>query len=589
MSWTVFVLIICCLLAAFAVWKEVSRPKKAHLALRIIASILAVAALACIILPISYTRETSVTDDHAAVLLTPGFDPDSLTNYKSDQLFTTSRSIQRSYPNAKPIRLDKLRTDSPAINKVDVFGYGLSESELKQLSFLPIVFHPGSLPDGITHINWNQKLRSGESLIIQGKYNNTSSKAIKLILSGLSTQLDTAVITAKSDKEFELTTVPKNAGRAVYHLLSMAGSDTLENENLPIEIDPVQPLKVLILSASPDFETKFLKNWLAENGYEVAVRSNISKDKFSSEYANMQPVKVEHLNAGTLEQFDVVIGDLSVLKAEEALKPEVTQKGMGVIIRADSLSKGSSWLQTNFPVEKLAVKNSSPITLNIRGGKSKSVPLNTDPIFIREIPGTQALVTDAQNHSLVSYSLAGSGRLVFTAISSSYNWMLAGDKNDYAAFWSTLIKNAARKSQVSESWNVNGFPTVNDPIDLQLQSAQSPGTIVAGKSAIAPEQNPQIPFEWNNYYWPATIGWHSVKQNNGQTSWWYVYGKDDWKSARATEKLAATRHYADSHSVDRFVTKQIQEKVRIEVPKIYFYLLLLAACTYLWAEAKIIN
>jgi hypothetical protein len=589
MSWTIIVLIICCLLAAFAVWKEVNRPKKAHLTLRIIASILAVAALACIVLPISYTKGISVADDHAAVLLTPGFDADSLTNYKSEQTFTADRSIQKLYPQAKLIRLDELKTDSPAFSKVHVFGYGLNQDELKQLQNLPIVFHPSSSPGGVININWNQKLKAGERLTVQGRYNNLGSKAVKLILKGLSTQLDTAVIPAQKSKEFELTTMPKSEGRAVYHLLAISGADTLENENLPVRIDPVQPLKVLILSASPDFETKFLKNWLAENGYEVTVRSTISKDKFSSEYANMQPVKVEHLNADILEQFDVVIGDLSVLKTEGVLRYEVTQKGLGVIVRADSLSKGSSWLQTNFPIEKLAVKNPSPIALNIRGRKNRSAPLKTDQTFIREMPSTQILLTDAQNRSLVSSSLVGSGRLVFTGITNSYNWMLAGDKDDYAAFWSLLIKNAARKTPVSEDWNVPQFPTVNESVDLQLQSAQSPGRIVADSSTIASVQNHNIPFEWNNRYWPTTTGWHSIKQSNGQTHWWYVYGKDDWRAAKVSEKLAATQRHASENPANGFVTKQIHEKVRIEVPKIYFYLLLLAACAYLWAEAKIIN
>jgi len=589
MSWTIIVLIICCLLAAFAVWKEVKRPKKIHLALRIVASILAAAALACIILPISYNKDISVAEDHLAVLLTPGFDADSLTNYKTDQIFTTGRSIQKSYPQAKLIRLDKLKTDSPAFSKVHVFGYGLSENELRQLEHLPIIFHPSSLPAGIININWNQKLRSGENLTVQGRYNNIGSKKVKLILKGLSTQLDTAIIPAKSDKEFELSTIPKSEGRVIYHALATIGADTLENESLPVEINPVQPLKILILSASPDFETRFLKNWLAENGYEVAVRSTISKDKFSSEYANMQSVKIDHLNADILEQFDVVIGDLSILKTEEALKSEVVQKGLGIIARVDSLSKGSSWLQTNFPLEKLEGKNPLPIALNIRGQKNKSEPLKTDQIFIKEMPATQALVTDAQNHSLVSSSLTGSGRLVFTTITNSYNWMLAGDKGDYAAFWSLLIKNATRKIPVSENWNVAGFPTVNEPVDLQLQSAQVPGKIVADSSVIAPAQNPDIPFEWNNRYWPATAGWHQIKQNNGQAQWWYVYGNDDWKYAKITEKLAATRYYASTNTATGFVTKQIHEKMQIEVPKIYFYLLLLAACVYLWAEGKLIN
>src|SRR5579859_5430685 len=105
MSWTIAVLIICCLLAAFAAWKEVARLKKAHLYLRVIASVLAAAALACIILPISYNKDISPADDHSAVLLTPGFDPDILTNYKSDQLFTTDKSVRKSYPRTKLIRL----------------------------------------------------------------------------------------------------------------------------------------------------------------------------------------------------------------------------------------------------------------------------------------------------------------------------------------------------------------------------------------------------------------------------------------------------------------------------------------------------
>ncbi|MBV8391437.1 MAG: hypothetical protein JO080_16645 [Mucilaginibacter sp.] len=589
MNWTVTVLIICCLLAVFAVWKELSRPKKAHLALRIVASILAIVALACIILPISYIREVSIGEDHAAVLLTPGFDPDSLANYKSDQLFAIDKSIQKSYPLAKLIRLDELKTDSPAFSKVHIFGHGLNAGELNQLNHLPVIFHPSSKPVGITAVNWSQKLRTGENLIVQGKYNNTGSKAVKLILKGLSTQLDTAILPAKSYKEFELVTNPKSEGRAVYHLLAIAGTDTLENENLPVEISPIQPLKVLILSASPDFETRFLKNWLAENGFEVAVRSTISKDKFSSEYANIQPVKLEHLNAGLLEQFDVVIGDLSVLKTEGTLKSEVTQKGLGIIIRADSLSKGSSWLQANFSVEKLAVNNPSPAALVIRARKNKSTPLKTDQTFIREIPSTQSLVSDVQNHSLVSSSLAGSGRLIFTTITNSYNWMLAGNKDDYAAFWSLLIKNAARKVPASESWAVGRFPTVNEPIDLILRSAQSPEKIVADSSQVAQAQNPAVPFEWNNKYWPANSGWHQIKQNNGQVWWWYAYGKEDWKYAKITEKLAATSRYTNSNTAKGFVTKQIHKNMRIEVPKIYFYLLLLAACAYLWAEAKIIN
>ena len=588
MNRAIIVLIICCLAAGFVVWKEYRRANKFYLILRIIASLLAVAALAGIVLPVNYSKDVTRQNDHSAILLTTGFEPDSLKNYQINKLFTTDKSIEKAYPKAKLVRLDELKADSPAISKLHVFGYGLDENELSQLGYLPVVFHPTPVPEGIIAIRWNQKLKTGETLTVQGKYKNDGSKPVKLVLKGLNTQLDTATIAAKSNADFELNAIPKNEGRAVYHLLAIAGKDTLANESLPIEIDPVKSLKILILSASPDFETRFLKNWLSENGFSVAVRSVISKDKFSSEYVNMPPFKIDKLNSALLDKFDLVIGDLSVLKPETALlKQEVTQKGLGIIIRADSTSKASSWLQNDFPVERLNIRNPPPIPLMIKGKKDKSAALKIDPNYIRLQPGTQPLVYDAQDHLLVNTSLVGAGRLAFTTISNTYNWVLAGNKDDYGAFWSLLITRTVRKVPVTEDWSVTSqLPTVNEPVDLQLATSSVPGQIKADNAVIAPEQNPVIPFEWSGTYWPTNSGWHSVKQNNGQSAWWYVYGDKEWRGVKASEKLAATRQFAGTYGTDSSVTKAIHEKVRIEVPKIYFYLLLLLAVTFLWVEGK---
>ena len=588
MSWTVITLIICALLAVFTVWKEYQRPAKAYLLWRIVASIIAVIALACIILPVSHSKDIASPDKHSAILLTSGFNPDSLNNYRDSKLFTADKAVAKQYLKARLIRLDELKTDSPSFTKVDVFGYGLNENELNELGNLPVVFHPTQLPDGVSAINWTQKLRTGETLKIQGQYKNESTKPIKLILKGLNIQLDTATIAPKTNRDFELVTIPKNEGRVVYHLLVITGKDTLANESLPVEIEQISPLKILMLSASPDFETRFLKNWLSENGFSVAVRSAISKDKFSSEYVNIQPLKIDHLNAGLLDKFDLVIGDLSVLKSESALlKQEVIQKGLGIIIRDDSLSKGSSWLQNDFPVEHSNLKDGASVNLIIKNKKDRSAVLKTGQTFIRYQPGTQPLVNDMQGHLLVSSSLTEAGRLAFTTVNNTYNWVLAGDKDDYAAFWSLLIGNAAKRIPLTEDWSIlPQFPLAGEPVKLQLQASQVAGGIIADNSMIAPVQNDMVPFEYGNSYWPLNSGWHFTQQKNGQPEWWYVYENNEWPVVRAFEKMAATRQYAETYPTDSFVTKQIHEKVQIAVPKIYFYLLLLAACTFLWVEGK---
>ncbi len=590
MNWTYIVLIICCGLAVFAVWKEYNRPAKKHLVWRIVAALVAVIALAFIALPIHYSKDTAIQDEHSAVLITDGFVTDSLLSFTNSKLFTTDKAIVKKYPKAKLIRLDELKIDSPAIIRLHVLGYGLNKDELSQLDRLPVVFHPSTSPDGITAINWNQKLSSGESLKVQGRYKNDRSQPVKLILKGLSTQLDTVTIQANSDQRFELSAVPKNEGRAVYCLQAISGKDTLASENLPVEIEPIKLLKILMLSASPDFEARFLKNWLSENGFSVAVRSAISKDKFSSEYVNMQPLNMDRLSESSLDKFDLVIGDLSVLKSESALlKQAVTQKGLGLIIHADTISKASSWLQNDFPVEKLQIKD-APVPLFIKGEKNKTTALKIDPIFIKYQAGTQPLVNDAQNRVLVNASLTGAGRLLFTTVNNTYNWVLAGDKNDYVAFWSLLISNAARKSPVTEEWSIiPQLSSLNEPVQLQLETSLLSPEITAENTTIAPYQNPDIPFEWENSYRPSSAGWHTVLQKSGKPAWWYVYGKDNWKGVKASEKISATRFYAKANAINASVTKAIHKKVQIEVPKIYFYVLLLVSCTYLWVEKKLVS
>jgi hypothetical protein len=102
---------------------------------------------------------------------------------------------------------------------------------------------------------------------------------------------------------------------------------------------------------------------------------------------------------------------------------------------------------------------------------------------------------------------------------------------------------------------------------------------------IASAQNPNVPFEWTALYWPSTEGWQAVSQNK-DVSWWYTYPKTEWTMIQASAKIAATEKYGNEYAKPVIVTKQIQGLVRIDTPKIYFYILLLAACTFLWIETK---
>jgi hypothetical protein len=487
--------------------------------------------------------------------------------------------------------LGDVSSDS-TITQLRILGDGLDREDLLQLDHLPVVFHLSVFKQGITAIRWNEKLKAGEELNVQGSYQNTSAGKVTLILEGLSTGLDSVTIGAGLTSPFNLSSPPKSTGKSVYSLFVLAGKDTLEKQSIPVQVEPVSTLKVLMLTASPDFESRFLKNWLAANGYEVAVRSIISKDKVNKEFINLEQFPIDHLSASVLSKFDLLIGDLSVLKtlngAESAtLQQEVTDRGLGIIVRADSTLRSNSWLQRDFSLDRLAVKDPAPVSLILQGKTVKSAKLNAGLVYIDKQSNSQQLVTDEYGHVLAANALAGAGKLIFTPLNNTFSWMLGGNKTDYASLWSLLITKAARKLPVTEHWSMlSAIPSVSNPIQLQLESASNPSFIKIGDETIAPQQNSGLPFEWKVNYRPQTFGWQSAKQDNGLINWFYVYNDADWKGIKALKREADTKAYITQNTNSSNVTKQIHEKVTIAVSKIYFYVLLLMACAFLWLEAK---
>ena len=594
MNWNTGVIIICILLAFFVVWKEYARPNKARLLQLIIAVVAVVVAMAFIALPITYQADIAKQNNNEAVFLTEGFNTDSLNRYNAEKLFTLNRDIKKTLHKAVLLNnVDDLVSDFK-ISRLRILGNGLNAEDLQQLNHLPVIFNfnQTSVYDGITAISWNEKLKIGEELNIHGSFKNSSAKKIKLVLKGLSTGLDSISIGTDTLTTFNLGTKPKNAGNNIYSLLAIAGSDTIERETIPIQIEPVKPLKVLILTASPDFETRFLKNWLSEKGYSIAVRSAISKDKFNKEFINMGQFSLDDLSASLLGQFDVLIGDLAVLKTlngadASILQQAVTQKGLGVVVRADSTQRSNLWLQRDFPSDRLAGKDPLPVSLILQGKTGKSAKLNVGLVYINNQNNTQSLVSDEHGHILAGSTLAGAGKLVFTPLNNTFSWVLNGNKNDYANLWSLLITKAARATQVAEHWSVlSAIPTLSSPVQLQLETATNPSSIKIGEADIAPLQNSLMPFEWHITYRPQAAGWQSIKQANGLLNWFYIYKDDDWKIIRTLRKLADMKAYIAKNAISVNVTKQIHEKVTIAVSKIYFYVLLLIAFVYLWVEAK---
>ncbi|MDF2432542.1 MAG: hypothetical protein JWP44_2173 [Mucilaginibacter sp.] len=594
MNWTLSVIIICVLLAAFTTWLEIRRINRSRLLLRILASLFGIATLACITLPITYQGERKTSVGGEAVLLTENYNPDSLSHGGYKLIFTASNEIKKSYPKARLITgMEDLLATRPAITKLRILGYGLDTDDLQQLGNIPVVYNSLPAPTGILSINWSQQLKAGELLKVQGTFNNAASKPVKLLLKGLNTQMDSVDIQAGKQTGFELTTTPKIAGTAVYNLIAISGQDTIERENVPIIIEPAQPVSVLLLSSSPDFETKFLKNWLSQNGYAVAARTAISKNKLSQEFVNMEKQPMEHLSAALLNKFDLVIGELSAFKtltgAENSLlKQQVDQNGLGIIMRADDSSKTASWLDDKFKIVTLDAKTQVNASLLLQNQKSKTALLNIDPSYICNNYNAQNLALDLQNHVLASSALSGSGKLVFTTLNDTYNWLLTGNNKDYAALWSLLIDKAARRLPPAQKLSVtSAIARVNEPVNVQLESSSAPLQLSTNNMVVPPIQNYFALYEWNFSYWPQKSGWQQTIIDKKDPYLWYSYQKYDWNPLINYKKSVLTKKRSENSLRFASVTKQIQSSGRYDVPKMYFYLILIACLIFLWIERKL--
>jgi len=574
-GWDYMVIVAGALLLLITCYKEHKRRNKKNLPLRLIAIILATAGLTLLGLNISYKQ--TVVAENSVIIITDGYNKDSVQFFKE--------AANKNLP-AYTFE-DFIASGKSNYKSVHVFGYGLSADELKQLHNIPVIFHPQAIGTGITSIHWQQALHTGEKLQVQGSFNNTANTPVKLILNGLNTMLDSVTIGPNKQQPFQLSAVPKQSGKAVYNITAVAGDKVIEDELLPVEVTAADSLKVLILAASPDFEDNFLKNWLSQNSYQVVVRNTTSKDKYDRSFLNTATANIDKITASTLTSFDVLITDAAAFAAlskdEQTIIQTSVLNGLGMIIKTDTTLPSSSFYAQTFPVYSQPHKVSQNVMLQLTGAGTLHGVTAEQLLYIRPQPGTQALTTDSSAQVLVNSAVYGAGKIAVTTYNNTYSWMLNGNKDDYYAFWSTLLNKVAKGRQQTDITLSPAVPVVNHPLHLTFTSNINPQPVI-GESPVYLQQSVHLPFEWSGTYWPVQTGWQIIKMQNDSASF-YVYSADDWQIATAVTKTNATQQYVQQQQFSSPVD-MLQTTEDVPVNKVYFFILLLVCCTYLWVERK---
>ncbi len=586
------IMVVSLLLVLFLVWKEIRRPARAHLFLRLTASLLGVAALACLALPVTYSETKAGNNTGTVVLLTLGYNKDSLASYKDLPRYTTEPSLVIPGTTLIP-DLQWFLAQHPLINQLHVVGYGLADDELaaSKAMAIPIQYHAPALPAGYTAAGWPRQLHQGEWLEVQGNYNNPGKEPVKIVLTGLGARLDSATITAATTSSFRLRCKPAHQGSTLYELETSSGGKTLLTQKIPVHILPASNLQVLLLNSSPDFDNKFLSTWLYENQYQVAVRNTITKGKYSQQFLNRQAIALSTLSTALLEKFDVVIADdqaLAILNASEkgALRSQI-QKGLGLVLQTDSTASLAPFT-AGLQVKK---QSGSPVTarpLTMPAVFTTTTPLQPAQWFsIENNRQAQPLVMDDQGAVVTAAILSGAGKLVLNTVNNTYSWILAGNRQDYAQFWSLLLHKAARSNAQTSRWEqVSAFPTVGSPVELSLATAAAGvPSIETPAGRVFLSQKAWHPHSWTGSYWPVTSGWQTIHQQEDSLQL-YIYGKEDWTTIKAAASIINNTRYSAVSTPGKSSNGTLNEKEKKQVPPVIFALVFLACCSYLWFEGK---
>jgi hypothetical protein len=576
-----YVMIVVALVILFVlIWMEIKRPVRSFLLLRLLASITAVVALLFLVIPFPYFSTNKGKKE--IILLSEGYNKDSVDHF----LNTSLQSFQQFHLNDFSIK------EIAEAKTIHLFGNGFKDTNQIDLPNVPIVFHASDKQSGIQTIHWQQSILTGSPLLIQGSCSNFSNKSAKLVLYGWNKRIDSIELLAGKQQQFSFTVVPENEGRGLYHLALMLGKDSIEKEIIAYQVKPAKALKVLMLGSSPDFETKFIKNWLADFGNTVISKTSISKGKFQNTFSNASTLNFEKLTTALLEEQDLVVSDEAAIQSLTStelaiLKQAISDKGLGLILNADSVLSKKNFIGKAFDI-KSADSNTTSIKVSKLGESNAATSINLKhPFRVIEQEGMQPLFVDQQKRVFAAVTAYGKGKLIVNTLQKTSSWLLSDHKKDYSNYWSILVNQSAKKEMAFETWNIqNELPRANEAISIVTQTN---GGIIprlnVQQNELYAKQNVLIPSNWEAIYWPIHEGWQTNIGTKGAMSDWYVYPSGSWNTFHAIKQVNLTKEFLrNRNSSER--TNRSSIYLESYIPPIYLLMFFLMSMSFLWVERK---
>jgi hypothetical protein len=488
-----------------------------------------------------------------------------------------------------------------SLRRVHVVGWGLDPETWHEMDSIPVTFHPAAVAAGISRISWPAMVPLGDDVVVEGAVRHVPDGAV-IALIDPGGGVDSAALDGAGT--FQLTAHPRSLGPMLGVLRVSIHDRAVVQETIGVSVVAPRVPRLLILEASPRFETRALRDWLTRHHGAVAIRSAISRDRFRSEFVNRSRVGLDALTPRLLSQFDVVVIDgrtlaglASVERAE--LRRAVTDAGLGVLIEPDTVTFDSStrFSDRDFffgfgfaPIRGVDERSVRPVWPGGGARRSTTAPLPAAPYTLTARFGIEPLMEDGTGGIVTQVAPRGAGRVGLSVVRESARWVRMGEPEAFAAYWSRLLTALDARGSV-EDWEI-GSPgpwLVNRPVALSVDGpGDHPVAILAGPSGARDSvflgRDPLVSTRWRGLVWPREAGWHRVEVASGPS--FYVQTDRAWRSRQSAELLDATARYLVRAGPLEPRRESTPAPLSRPVPAGWFFGLFLLSAAVLWSRRR---
>ncbi len=573
-AWLWQVLIIGLLLMIIFIWKEWQERANKRFWIRFSVGLIALSSLAMLALKPAINKEAK---SYKALIITDGHTKEQLD------------SLRKQHRKVKLIsyKVSEALFDANAIpDTAFVIGNGIAPFDLWQLDSVNTVYLKGTLPKGITRFKYTSDLTVGKQFVFKGIYTK-AGKGRKLLLKGPGgIELDSITLKDTLVQSFNLKTDVAVSGKFIFSIQETDSLGTVFSANpIPVLVKNPKTLKILMLNSFPTFESKYLKNYLAEMGHELLVRSQITKGRFKYEYFNRNRTPIGKLIKENLSTFDLVLLDPITLrnlgdKTREEFKKAMRFDGLGVFIQSDNNGLND--------VKRFGDFSFKPDGFNqIRNLNDSKVNISKLPVsFNRDF--TLGAIHTSNGQIVSAFKRIGNGKIGTSVLQSSYELLLRGNSNEYQQLWSKIIGKISKKERQLVEWSIDSkIAYQNHPFEFNLRTAANNVTVRSNNEFNIPlKEDIDVANLWHGKTYPKKMGWNSlsIQEDSIAIMDYFVTDTSKWLAHNTYQTMIKNSRFANKASrglKKSYVTKAISP--------LWFFLVFIFCLGYLWLEPKILG